>query len=92
MGSLRRSSGQIDLAIYFYERIIKIGIKGVVSDKCDLDKDFSKELINDSKFELYRLYHQDNPGLSKKYLTMYQQGLQKGVNTIYKPLKKFLLP
>ena len=52
---------------------------------------FAKEIINDSKFELYRLYHEENPGLSKRYLSMYKSGLKKGVRTIYKPLKKFLL-
>ncbi|SFF05852.1 hypothetical protein SAMN05518672_1158 [Chitinophaga sp. CF118] len=91
MGSLRRSSGQNDLAIYCYEKIIELGIKGAKSDKCDLDKDFAKELINDSKFELYRLHYEDNPSLSEKYLAMYKKGLEKGINTIYKPLERFLL-
>jgi hypothetical protein len=91
MGSVRRSSGQKDIAIYCYEKIIKLGIKGAKSTKCRLDPDFARELINDSKFDLYRLYYEDDPKLSKKYLAMYKKGLEKRINTIYKPLKKFLL-
>jgi hypothetical protein len=92
MGSLRRSAGQKDIAIYCYEKIIKLGIKGAKSsDACDLEIDFARELVNDSKFELYRLYYEDNPLLSKKYLAIYKAGVEKGINTIYRPLKKFLL-
>lgn len=91
MGSARRSSGQDDIAIYCFEKIIKLGIKGAKSPKSNLDRDFAKELINDAKFDLYRLYYYDNPKLSKKYLAMYKKGLEKGVNTIYTPLDRFLL-
>lgn len=91
MGSVRRSSGQNDIAIYCYEKIVKLGVKGADSTRCKLDPSFAKELVNDSKFDLYRLYYEVNPKLSKKYLTMYEKGLEKGINTIYKPLKRFLL-
>lgn len=91
MGSARRSSGQKALSIYCFERIIELGIKGAKSPKTHLDRDFAKELINDAKFDLYRLYYEDNPKLSDKYLAMYKRGLEKGINTIYKPLKSFLL-
>lgn len=91
MGSLRRSSGQIDIAIYCFEKIIKIGVKGRVSAYYNFDLDFAKELVNDSKFDLYRLYFNANKFKSKRYFEAYMKGLEKGVNTIYKPLKRFLL-
>ncbi|KAA2238596.1 hypothetical protein F0L74_20445 [Chitinophaga agrisoli] len=91
MGSVRRSAGQNDIAIYCYEKIIKLGVKGAMSGKCKLDRDMAKELVNDSKFELYRLYYEDDPVLSGKYLKMYMKGLEKGARTIYRPLKRFLL-
>lgn len=91
MGSLRRSSGQNDIAIYCYKKVIKLGIKAATCTTYDFHTDFIKELINDAKFELYRLYFDDNPKLSEKYLAMYRKGLEKGINTIYRPLKRFLL-
>lgn len=91
MGSLRRSLAQKDVAIFCFERIIEVGANGGVSNQCEINDEMVNELINDAKFELYRLYHEDNPKLSEKYLTMYKKGLEKGVNTIYKPLKKYLL-
>ena len=91
MASVRRSSAQKEIATYCYEKIIKLGVKGAKSAKCEFDVDFAKELINDSKFDLYRLYYEDNPKLSKKYLAMYKKGLEKGITTIYEPLNEFLL-
>lgn len=91
MGSVRKSSGQNDIAIYCFEKIIKRGVKGAKSTYSNLDRDLARELVNDAKFELYRLHYEDNPRVSKKYLTMYKKGLEKGTRTIYKPLKKFLL-
>lgn len=91
MGKVRKAYGQIDIAIYCFKKIIKLGIKGMVYGKCKMDISFANELLNDSKFELYRLYYYESPSLSKKYLSMYKKGLEKGANTIYMPLEKFLL-
>jgi hypothetical protein len=91
MGSLRRSNGQKDIAIYCFEKIIQLGIKGAISDQCEIDEDLANELINDSNFELYRLYHDDDPSLSDEYLTTYKKGVENGINTIYTPLERFLL-
>lgn len=91
MGSVRRTNNQTDIAIYCYGRIIKMGVKGIGSGVGKIDREYALELINDSKFELYRLYYDKDPGLSKRYLSMYNSGLKKGIRTIYKPLRKFLL-
>lgn len=91
MGEVRKLNGQMDIAIYCFEKIIKLGIKGISYSGCKLNVEHAKEIINDSKFELYRIYHDTNPKLSKRYLAMYKKGLEKGVYTIFKPLKKFLL-
>jgi tetratricopeptide (TPR) repeat protein len=91
MGEVRKLNGQTDIAIYCFEKIIKLGIKGIAHSGCKLNPESAKELINDSKFELYRIYHDMNPKLSKRYLSMYKKGLEKGAHTIFKPLKKFLL-
>lgn len=91
MGSLRRTRGQNDIAIYCFQKLIKLGAKARKSFDGTLDVDLKLTLINDSKFELYRLYYLSDRRLSKKYLDGYLQGIEKGVYTIYKPLKKFLL-
>lgn len=91
MGKVRKLNGQTIMAIYCFEKIIQLGLKGIAYSGCKLNVDYAKEMINDSKFELYRLYHNTNPKLSKQYLAKYKKGLEKGATTIYKPLKKFLL-
>jgi len=91
MGSVRRSMGQTDVAIYCYDKVIKLGIRGGSSKRCPVDNELAKELINDSKFELYRLYYEDNRKLAEKYLARYKKGLEKGINSIYVPLEQFLL-
>ena len=91
MGAIRKSYGQSDIAIYCFEKIIQLGLKGIAYSGCKLNVEYAKEMINDSKFELYRIYHYTNPKLSKQYLSKYKKGLEKGTSTIFKPLKKFLL-
>jgi len=91
MGEIRKLYGQTDIAIYCFEKILKLGIRKIAYGEYGRGIPFAKELVNDSKFELYRLHHENNPGLSRRYLSMYKKGLEKGVRTIFKPLKKFLL-
>ena len=91
MGEVRKLNNQNDIAIYCFEKIIQLGLKGIAYSGCKLNVEYAKEMINDSKFELYRIYHDTNPKLSKQYLTKYKNGLEKGASTIFKPLKKFLL-
>jgi hypothetical protein len=91
MAGVRKANGQDDIAIYCFSRIIELGVRKIAFGEYGRGLMFAKEIINDSKFELYRLYHETNPGLSKKYLLMYKGGLKKGAHTIYKPLRKFLL-
>ncbi|MEO9022809.1 MAG: hypothetical protein ABI237_18170 [Ginsengibacter sp.] len=91
MGKIRKLNKQDDVATYCFEKIIDTEIKTIATDKYGRGIPFAKELVNDSRFELYRLYYETNPNLSKNYLTMYKKGLEKGVDTIFKPLNKFLL-
>lgn len=91
MASIRKLNNQDDIAAYCFEKIIKLGIKKIAHGEYGRGIPFAKELINDSKFELYRIYYDTNSKLSKRYLSMYKKGLEKGVHTIFKPLKKFLL-
>ena len=91
MGEVRKLNYQNDISIYCFEKIIKMGVNKIVKQEYSRGKYFAKELINDAKFELYRLYFYANPKLSEKYLRAYKDGLDKGVATIFKPLKKFLL-
>ncbi len=91
MGEVRKIYGQADIAIYCFEKIIKLGVRKIAYGEYGRGIPFAKELINDSRFELYRLCHETDPGLSKRYLSMYKKELKKGVRTIYKPLRKFLL-
>jgi hypothetical protein len=56
-----------------------------------LTSSLANELVNDSKFELYRLYRYEDPILAKKYLYSYKRAVKKRVNTIFKPLEDFLI-
>jgi len=92
MGKVRKLGGAHDLAIYCYEKIIDLGVKSALKGEYKLSRDFAWELINDSKFELYRIYYDIKEfKTAEKYLRQYKAGLQKGIHTIYKPLSKFIL-
>ncbi len=91
MGEIRKLNHQNEIAIFCFKKIIHLRVSEIAKGEYGRGIAYAKELINDSKFELYRLYHGKNPGLSKRYLSMYKNGLEKGIRTIYKPLKKFLL-
>jgi len=92
MGSIRKvHEDQKDIAIGCYEDVIKLGVNKIAKQEYSRGREFARELVNDAKFELYRLYFCENPKLSQKYLAMYKKGLEKGITTIYKPLEKFLL-
>ncbi len=92
LGNIRNAFKQTDLSIYCFKRIIEVGSKKIPKkDKCT-DRSLVKEKVNDSRFQLYRLYHdKGNYRLSKRYLLMYKNGLKKGIETIYKPLEKYLM-
>ncbi|MGN6495622.1 MAG: hypothetical protein ACTHLE_26770 [Agriterribacter sp.] len=91
MGEVRKLNFQDDIAIYCFERIVKYGVNEIAHQEYSRGKDFAKELINDARFELYRLYYHKEPELSKNYLKKYKSVLMKGVGTIFKPLQKYLL-
>lgn len=91
MGEIRKLSHQKDIALYCFKRIIKLGVNIIAKQEYSRGRSFAKELINDAKFELYRLYFDSDPKKSAKYLKEFKANLKKGVETIFHPLNKFLL-
>lgn len=91
MGEIRKLGRQNDIALYCFKRIIKLGVNTIAKQEYSRGKSFAKELINDARFELYRLYFDTDPKKSVKYLSEYKVNLKKGVETIFHPLNKFLL-
>jgi len=92
LGKVRKAFRQYDLAIYCFKRIIELSAKSLsAKDKCT-DRSLVKVKANDSKFQLYRIYHDLNEtDTSRKYLSQYKAGLNRGIETIFKPLERFLL-
>lgn len=91
MGKIRKVGHQKDIAIYCFKRIIKLGVNRIAKQEYSRGSSFAKELINDAKFELYRLYFDTDSKKSAKYLNEFKASLKKGVGTIFHPLNKFLL-
>lgn len=91
MGKIRKLGHQKDIAIYCFKRIIKLGVTRIAQQEYSRGKSFAKELINDARFELYRLYFGSDSKKSAKYLEEFKSNLKKGVETIFHPLNKFLL-
>ena len=91
MGKVRKSGHQDDIAIYCFRRIIKLGVNAIAKQEYSRGRPFAKELINDAKFELYRMYFYSDPKKSAKYLKEFKVNLKKGVGTIFYPLNFFLL-
>jgi tetratricopeptide (TPR) repeat protein len=92
LGKIKTAYGQTEAAILCYKDIIEIGSKRITQGCCknELDIEVAFAQINDSKFHLYRLYKDSNPSLSKRYLTLYKKGLEKGIFTLYIPLEQFI--
>lgn len=91
MGKIRNALNQKDLAIYCFKKIVQLGVRHIMN-KEDREIWYAKMKVNDSKFQLYRLYYDIGElTLSKRYLAMYKGGLKKGIQTIYKPLERFLM-
>ena len=91
MGKIRKVGDQKDIAIYCFKRIIKLGVTRIASQEYSRGRDFAKMLINDARFELYRIYFYTDSKKSAKYLEQFKTSLEKGVETIFHPLRKFLL-
>ena len=92
LGKIRNAYGQKDLAIFLFKEIIRLGTKNVVTSYEGKDLDFAKMIVNDAKFQIYRIYHDLKMSeLSRRYLAMYKDGLKKSIKTIFKPLKRFLM-
>jgi tetratricopeptide (TPR) repeat protein len=91
MGKIRKVGHQKDIAIYCFKRIIKLGVTRIAKQEYSRGKDFAKMLINDARFELYRIHFYTDPKKSAKYLKEFKANLKKGVETVFDPLNKFLL-
>jgi tetratricopeptide (TPR) repeat protein len=90
LGIVRWDYGQIDIAIFCFKEIIRIGVKGIIKGGCKKPMHIGLAQINDSKLQLYRLLKERQPAVAKRYLASYKKGLSKGIFTLYKPLEKFL--
>ena len=91
MGAVRKQNMQIDIAIYCFRKIIRLGVKRIANGKRKGGLEYAKEMVNDSKFQLYRIFYDQNPSLAKRYLSAYKKGLSAGAPTIFEPLNRFLL-
>jgi hypothetical protein len=91
MGAVRKQNMQFDIAIYCFRKIIRLGVKRIANGKRKGGLEYAKEMVNDSKFQLYRIFYDQNPSLAKRYLSAYKKGLSAGAPTIFEPLNRFLL-
>jgi hypothetical protein len=91
MGAVRKQNMQFDIAIYCFRKIIRLGVNRIANSKRKVGFEYAKEMVNDSKFQLYRIFYEQNPTLSKRYLAAYKRGLIAGAPTIFQPLNKFLV-
>lgn len=92
MGEIRKIfEDQVELAINCFEKIVNFDIKDIGVDEYGRGVDFAKELVNDSRFELYRLFYPTEKSLALRYLKEYEAELKKGTSSIFKPLKQYLL-
>jgi tetratricopeptide (TPR) repeat protein len=89
LAKIRASYQQYDAAIFCYQEIIRVGVRGTVGERYRNELDVAKAQINDSKFQLYRLLYKSNPSLAKRYLTLYKKGLNEGIFTLFDPWEKF---
>lgn len=93
LGLVRWDYGQIDSAIFCFKEIIRIGKRRILKSGYNKTLDIAMAQINDSKFQLYRLLKESKPAVAKRYLKMYEKGIENGIFTIldsyYKQIKNY---
>ena len=90
LGKVRTAYSQDDVAIYCYQEIIKMGAKKISKSCCKLEYEDALAQVNDSRFQLYRLFYKTDSSKSKKYLAKYMKGLESGIWTKFEPLSAFI--
>ena len=92
LGLVRKAYRQYDLAIYCFKQIIELGSRKIAKKDTCTTRSLVAVKANDSRFQLYRLYHDiGNVQLSRRYLQVFKEKLKTGIDTLYHPLDKFLL-
>lgn len=91
MGEIRKLGNQNDIAIYCFSRIVKLGVNAIARQEYSRGRSFARKLINDARFELYRLYFDSDRQKSLRYLNEFKTHLKMNVGTIFYPLNRFLL-
>lgn len=82
LGLVKWDYGQIENAIFCFKEIIRIGTRRINKSGYNKTLDIALAQINDSKFQLYRLLKDIKPAEAKRYLKMYEKGINKGFYTI----------
>lgn len=90
LGTIWKAAGNYELAMASNEVVLQLAKEKDYSHCYGIDEELDQELINDSRFELYRLHFYTKRKLANKYLAAYKRGLERGVKTIYHPLEKYL--
>ena len=82
LGLVKWDYGQIENSIFCFQEIIRIGTRRVRKSNNKKIMDATLARINDSKLQLYRLLKITKPAVAKRYLKMYEKGLDNGISTI----------
>ena len=92
-GSIYNALGDTFLAIDCYIKILELKkIKTKNVNCAGGDYLYINMIYNDSYFQLYRLFYDIGKyETANGLLAQYKNGLKKGIDTIYKPLSKFLM-
>ncbi len=90
LGKVRTAYSQNNAAIICFQDIIKMGAKRISKSCCKLEYEDALAQVNDSRFQLYRLFYKTDTSKSKQYLAKYKKGLESGIWTMFDPLNDFL--
>jgi tetratricopeptide (TPR) repeat protein len=82
LGLVRWDYGQIESAIFCFKEIIRIGTRRIQKSGYNKSIDVALAQINDSKLQLYRLLYASKPTVAKRYLRMYEKGINNGIFTL----------
>lgn len=92
-GDIYNIIGETKMAIDCYISIMEQGEDlGQEANCSGSDLHYVRMILNDARFQLYRLFHDlESYELSMKFMKAYISHLKEGIDTIYKPLDKFLM-
>lgn len=82
-GAISEAYGRDDWARTTWRHLLHLGKSGLGKSICKMEEEEVLSILNDSRYRLYLSYKEEGGSLAKRYLTLYNKYLKKGIKSMY---------